>query len=112
MSELYDLYQEVILDHNKNPRNFGQLEGALEGEGRVRHADGHNPLCGDRLTVYVDVAGRDYGLQGRPTNASRVAMITGLSRREVSRVRKTLATRDEPSRSIVRRLDFEKRTSR
>ena len=41
--------------------------------------------------VFVDVASRDYGLQGRPTNAARVAMITGLSRREVTRVRKTLA---------------------
>jgi hypothetical protein len=41
--------------------------------------------------VFVDVAGRDYGLQGRPTNVSRVAMITGLSRREVTRVRGILA---------------------
>ena len=55
MSELFDLYQEVILDHNKNPRNFGRLEGSVESEGRVVHADGHNPLCGDRLTVYVDI---------------------------------------------------------
>ena len=47
MSELYDLYQEVILDHNKRPRNFGELEDA------DRSADGHNPLCGDRLTVYL-----------------------------------------------------------
>ncbi|MDH3417850.1 MAG: DUF6502 family protein [Gammaproteobacteria bacterium] len=46
--------------------------------------------------VYVAVAGRDYGLQGRPTNASRVAMITGLSRREVTRVRKTLAGVEDP----------------
>ena len=46
--------------------------------------------------VYVDVAGRDYGLQGRPTNAARVAMITGLSRREVGRVRKALAGLAEP----------------
>jgi hypothetical protein len=40
--------------------------------------------------VFVDVAGCDYGLQGRPTNASRVAMITGLSRREVARLRNIL----------------------
>ncbi len=46
MSELRDLYQEVILDHNRRPRNFGVLEGA-------REAVGHNPLCGDRVTVYV-----------------------------------------------------------
>jgi nitrogen fixation NifU-like protein len=50
-TELRDLYQEVILDHNKRPRNFGKLEGAN------RHAEGHNPLCGDRLTVYLDLEG-------------------------------------------------------
>ncbi len=49
--------------------------------------------------VFVDVAGTDYGLQGRPTNAARVAMITGLSRREVSRVRKTLAGVEDPKQS-------------
>lgn len=43
MSELRDLYQEVILDHSKRPRNFGSLEG------KTHHADGHNPLCGDQL---------------------------------------------------------------
>ena len=49
--------------------------------------------------VFVDVAGTDYGLQGRPTNAARVAMITGLSRREVGRVRKTLAGVEDPKQS-------------
>ena len=49
-SDLRDLYQEVILDHNRAPRNFGVLENAdLE-------ADGHNPLCGDRLSIAVKVA--------------------------------------------------------
>jgi nitrogen fixation protein NifU and related proteins len=47
MSDLSDLYQEVILDHNRRPRNFGVLEPA------DRQALGHNPLCGDRLTVYL-----------------------------------------------------------
>ncbi len=51
MSDLRDLYQEVILDHNKHPRNFGEIEGA------DRHADGHNPLCGDRLAVYLNLDG-------------------------------------------------------
>ena len=51
MSDLKALYQEVILDHNRHPRNFGKLEGAN------RRAEGHNPLCGDRLTVYADVEG-------------------------------------------------------
>jgi nitrogen fixation NifU-like protein len=47
MSELSELYQQVILDHNKKPRNFKQLEGAN------RVAEGFNPLCGDQLTVYM-----------------------------------------------------------
>jgi nitrogen fixation protein NifU and related proteins len=49
MSDLRELYQEVILDHNKRPRNFGHLDEAN------RHAEGRNPLCGDHLTVYLDV---------------------------------------------------------
>jgi len=49
MTDLRDLYQEVILDHGRNPRNFGTIEGT------EFHADGHNPLCGDRLTVSLDV---------------------------------------------------------
>jgi nitrogen fixation NifU-like protein len=47
MSDLSDLYQEVILDHNRRPRNYGPLADA------TRVAKGHNPLCGDRLTLYV-----------------------------------------------------------
>lgn len=47
MSDLSELYQEVILDHNRSPRNFRKLEGAN------RAADGYNPLCGDKVTVYV-----------------------------------------------------------
>ena len=50
MSDLHDLYQEVILDHNRSPRNFGTLEPA-------RTQQGHNPLCGDRLTLYLRVEG-------------------------------------------------------
>ena len=51
MSDLRDLYQETILDHGKNPRNFGKLDGANH------QAQGHNPLCGDRLTVFVKTEG-------------------------------------------------------
>jgi nitrogen fixation NifU-like protein len=49
MSDLRDLYQELILDHQKKPRNFHKLENAN------RQADGYNPLCGDKLTVYVNI---------------------------------------------------------
>jgi nitrogen fixation NifU-like protein len=51
MSELTDLYQEVILDHNRRPRNFGQIEGADHS------AEGYNPLCGDQLTLYLKMDG-------------------------------------------------------
>jgi nitrogen fixation NifU-like protein len=49
-SDLQDLYQEVILDHNRRPRNFRALDTA-------RKAEGFNPLCGDRLTVFLTVDG-------------------------------------------------------
>lgn len=61
MSELRELYQEVILDHGKAPRNFREVEDANH------RADGHNPLCGDRITVYVKATrGRieEIGFQG------------------------------------------------
>ncbi len=51
MSDLRDLYQEVILDHSRNPRNFGKPEHV------THHAEGYNPLCGDRLDVYLEVEG-------------------------------------------------------
>jgi nitrogen fixation NifU-like protein len=49
--ELTDLYREVILDHNRHPRNFGRLEP------HDAHADGHNPLCGDRLSITLRRSG-------------------------------------------------------
>ncbi len=50
MSELRDLYQEVILDHNRRPRNWGTLDPA------DRRAEGHNPLCGDQLLLTLRLA--------------------------------------------------------
>jgi nitrogen fixation NifU-like protein len=49
VSDLRELYQEVIFDHNRNPRNFGKLADAN------RHADGNNPLCGDKLSLYLKI---------------------------------------------------------
>lgn len=49
IDELRDLYQATILDHNRKPRNFRVLENP------DRHADGHNPICGDQLTVFLNV---------------------------------------------------------
>ncbi|MCM2268468.1 MAG: SUF system NifU family Fe-S cluster assembly protein [Thermoanaerobaculia bacterium] len=51
MNELQDLYQEILLDHYKRPRNFGPL-AASDGD-----AEGHNPLCGDRVEVHVKLDG-------------------------------------------------------
>ena len=61
MSDLSDLYQEVILDHNKRPRNFHVLDSASH------QAEGFNPLCGDRLHLYLRVEDdvvTDIGFQG------------------------------------------------
>ena len=49
MDDLRELYQEVILDHNQNPQNFGQLEPATHS------GDGYNPLCGDKLSLTLQV---------------------------------------------------------
>jgi nitrogen fixation NifU-like protein len=61
MEELRELYQEVILDHSKRPRHFREMAEAN------RRADGHNPLCGDRIRVYLRVEGdviEDASFQG------------------------------------------------
>ena len=61
MSDLRELYQEVILDHNRRPRNFRAIADAN------RHAEGYNPLCGDRLTLEMLVEGgviKDAAFQG------------------------------------------------
>jgi nitrogen fixation NifU-like protein len=61
MSELSELYQQVILDHNKKPRNFRKLETANHT------AEGYNPLCGDQLTIYMNLEDdrvTDVGFEG------------------------------------------------
>ncbi len=75
-SDLQDLYQEVVLDHGKRPRNFREVEGAN------RRADGYNPLCGDQLTVTMRMDGdviRDIGFQGQGCAISRASasLMTG-----------------------------------
>ena len=61
MPDLRDLYQDVILEHSKRPRNYRTLEAAN------RTAEGYNPLCGDHFTIYLDVGDgqiRDISFQG------------------------------------------------
>jgi nitrogen fixation NifU-like protein len=77
MSELSDLYQEVILEHNKNPRNFREIENA------DKFAEGHNPLCGDQLKLYLamendtvkDVAFKGSGCAISKASASMMTQI-------------------------------------
>ena len=69
-TELRELYQQVILDHNKKPRNFHVLEGAN------RTAEGYNPLCGDQITLYLHVADgmvKDAAFQGKGCAISKAA---------------------------------------
>ncbi len=78
MSDVGQLYQEVILDHYKRPRNFRKLDGAS------RNAEGYNPLCGDKVTVYAkleDGVVRDISFQGSGcaiSTASASMMTTSL----------------------------------
>jgi nitrogen fixation NifU-like protein len=70
MSELGELYQQVILDHNRKPRNFQKLADAN------RTAEGFNPLCGDQIQLYVKLEGdqiRDIGFQGSGCAISRAS---------------------------------------
>ena len=78
--DIRELYQEVILDHGKNPRNFRQPEDA------TCEAQGHNPLCGDRLTVYLKVDGdktiEDAAFEGRgcAISVASASMMTDIVR--------------------------------
>ena len=86
MSDLRDLYQEVIMDHNKRPRNFRIIPQP------THHADGLNPLCGDRISVYLDVKDgviQDISFQGAGcaiSTASASLMTEALKGKPVSEV--------------------------
>ena len=89
MSELSELYQQVILDHNKKPRNFRRLENPNHV------AEGYNPLCGDQLKVYVqleDDAVRDVSFEGSGCAISKAAAsmmtqaVKGKSKEEVEQL--------------------------
>ena len=70
MSELQELYQDMVIDHNNRPRNYRKLEGA------DREVEGYNPLCGDKITLYVKVEGdliSDIGFQGSGCAISRAS---------------------------------------
>ena len=88
-ADLGELYQEVILEHSKAPRNFRKPESAN------REAEGYNPLCGDRCTVYIDMDGdaiREIGFQGSGCAISRASasmmtqMVKGKSKAEAAKL--------------------------
>lgn len=87
MNDLRELYQEVILDHSKKPRHFREMAEANH------HADGHNPLCGDRVTVYLHVKGdvvEDVSFKGAGcsiSTASASMMADALRGRSVTEVK-------------------------
>jgi nitrogen fixation NifU-like protein len=87
MSDLSDLYQEVILDHNRRPRNFHDLRAPSH------HAEGYNPLCGDRLDLFLQIEGdvvTDVGFQGSGcaiSKASASLMTDSIKGMTVSEVR-------------------------
>jgi nitrogen fixation NifU-like protein len=88
MSDLRDLYQEVILDHNKRPRNFRVLNPYSH------KAEGYNPLCGDKVTVYLDVQDgiiKDLSFQGAGcaiSSASASMMTEALKGKSIAEVEK------------------------
>lgn len=87
--DLNDLYQQVILDHSKSPRNFRKLDGAN------RMAEGKNPLCGDQITLYLQMDGdivRDISFQGSGCAISKASAslltdsLKGKGREEIRRL--------------------------
>jgi nitrogen fixation protein NifU and related proteins len=87
VTDLNDLYQEVILDHNRRPRNFHAIADA------THRAEGYNPLCGDRLTLYLKVDGdviADMAFEGAGcaiSKASASMMTDALKGRSVTEAR-------------------------
>ena len=76
MSDLQELYQQIIVEHNRSPRNFRPMEDA------TRTAEGDNPLCGDRITLFVKVDGdtvADVSFQGKGCAISQASasLMTG-----------------------------------
>lgn len=89
MADLRDLYQEVILEHSKAPRNYGELATANH------RADGYNPLCGDHFTVFLELEGdsiRDISFQGSGCAISKASAslmtqgVKGKTRAEAARL--------------------------
>lgn len=99
--DLKDLYRDVILDHNKRPRNFGVLAPP------AHPARGHNPLCGDQLTVYAELDGdviRDVRFEGKGCAIS-VASASLMTEAVKGRTRAEAATLFEHVHDLLTRED-------
>ena len=103
MYDLQDLYQEVVMDHNRRPRNFRKPEDAN------RQAEGYNPLCGDQITLYLAVADdkiADVGFQAQGCAISKASAsmmtesVKGLSLEDAGKVFKEF-------RSMITLEDFD-----
>jgi len=104
MADLSELYQQVILDHNRKPRNFKVLETAN------RKQEGYNPLCGDQFTLYLDMDGeliKEIGFQGSGCAISKASasmmttMVKGKTKAEAVEIF------DEFHRMVKGELDLE-----
>ena len=79
MNDLQDLYAEVVMDHNRRPRNFRKIEGA------DREAEGFNPLCGDQISLYLD-----FGEGGSIRDIAYVAAGCAISKAAASMMSETV----------------------
>jgi nitrogen fixation NifU-like protein len=107
MSDLRELYQQVILDHNKNPRNFHDMPDATS------HVEGYNPLCGDHYTIFLKTEGdtiREVSFTGNGCAISKASAsvmsstVKGKSKEEAGRLFETfhkLVTGDESGLSAA-----------
>lgn len=107
MSDLRSLYQEIILEHNKSPRNFKKLEGAN------RVLEGFNPLCGDRYTLYLKLEGDkivDLAFQGSGcaiSKASASVMTTLLKGKSVEEAKAMFAMFHDLVMGTLKDVSFE-----
>ena len=91
LDDLRDLYQEVIFDHNRNPRNFRAMDDA------DRQIDGFNPLCGDRLTLFIKIADgkiidASFQGQGCAISTASASLMTGIVKGQTEEEAKNLFT--------------------
>lgn len=103
MTDTSELYQQVILEHNKKPRNFRKIEGA------THTAEGYNPLCGDHLNIYLNVDGsgliQDIAFEGDGcaiSKASASMMTTSLKGKTVAEAKEIY---EQFHSLLIRKLD-------